>query len=339
MKISVIVTFFNSSNYVEKCMKSILEQTYTDVEIIMIDDGSVDDTSMLCKQYINSNCRLIQQSNSGVSVARNKGIEAATGDYIMFVDGDDSIPKNSIRCLVDGVSDNTDIVIGEYYECDENKCIEKNFFGKSVDVVEKNKLFLQLMDPHYAQENSMVFAAVGVPWGKLYRLNFLKEYKLTFDPALRRMQDNIFNMYAFYFAKKIDYINSPVYYYRIEHISKYTKPYNAQNLYLVLQSRKNFFENVWEKKKNKDIAMYYKKERVHLFIQILKNIILSNKIIKAKKEMKKYITLFSDTIAEKCYWKENKSDYIFYICIKRNWLIKLYMIYKGYVLIKKKKKK
>ena len=86
-----------------------------------------------------------------------------------------------------------------------------------------------MLDPKYGQPGT-AYTAIGVPWGKLYRKSFLLEKDLLFDPMLRRMQDNIFNMYAFYYANKVKYIDIPLYNYRYEHILGYQDKYDPKNL-------------------------------------------------------------------------------------------------------------
>lgn len=101
-KVSVIVTVYNTEKYIEECIVSLINQTYKSIEIILIDGGSTDKTSEICQRYESKyeNIRLIHKENEGVSAARNRGIEEATGDYILFVDGDDWIENNTIETLV-----------------------------------------------------------------------------------------------------------------------------------------------------------------------------------------------------------------------------------------------
>lgn len=101
-KVSVIVTVYNTEQYIEECIVSLINQTYKNIEIILIDGGSTDKTPEICRKYESKykNIRLIQKENEGVSAARNRGIEETTGDYVFFVDGDDWIDKDTIELLV-----------------------------------------------------------------------------------------------------------------------------------------------------------------------------------------------------------------------------------------------
>lgn len=101
-KVSVIVTVYNTEKYIEQCVNSLINQTYEHIEIILVDGGSTDKTPEICRKYESKykNIRLVQKENEGVSSARNRGITEATGDYILFVDGDDWVESNTIETLV-----------------------------------------------------------------------------------------------------------------------------------------------------------------------------------------------------------------------------------------------
>lgn len=110
--ISVIVPVYNSQNYIERCIESIINQIYQDYELIIIDDGSTDNSYNICKKYLTKkNVRLFHFSNGGLSFARNRGIEKASGEYITFIDSDDEIPNNYLQELFDTIqNDNSDVV-------------------------------------------------------------------------------------------------------------------------------------------------------------------------------------------------------------------------------------
>lgn len=117
-KISVIVPIYNVENYLKRCVDSIINQTYKNLEIILVDDGSPDHSSEICDNYakIDDRVIVIHKNNGGLSEARNYGLRAATGDYIMYVDSDDYIEINSCEKLIENITDNVDIVVGDYKE-------------------------------------------------------------------------------------------------------------------------------------------------------------------------------------------------------------------------------
>ncbi len=129
--ISVIVPFFNNSGTIEKCVKSILDQTFEDFEFILVNDGSTDKSETIVNRFgkVDSRIRIIKQENNGVSVARNTGIELSSGEYITFCDADDFYGKEWLQNLCREIDDN-DIVFANYINIDENgKTIKETLFS------------------------------------------------------------------------------------------------------------------------------------------------------------------------------------------------------------------
>ena len=122
--ISVIVNVFNGEKYIKKCLDSIINQTYKDLEILIIDDGSIDSTLSICKKYKDKRIRIISGKNIGISLSRNIGLDNARGDYLFFVDSDDYIEKDTIKYLYDNI---------KKYNLDMTTC-------KSVDVYDYYKV-------------------------------------------------------------------------------------------------------------------------------------------------------------------------------------------------------
>ena len=121
MKVSVIVPVYNSSTYIDKCMTSLVNQTLDDIEIIVIDDGSNDDTLKKLEKY-KRKIKLIKQKNSGVASARNKGLMNATGEYIAFVDSDDWIEQDMFQVMYNkAMEKNYDAVECDFKYVDDNK--------------------------------------------------------------------------------------------------------------------------------------------------------------------------------------------------------------------------
>lgn len=251
--VSVVIPIFNKVNTIDKCINSIISQNFADYEIILVDDGSTDASCKVCEKYLCPNIRLIKQSNSGVSVARNTGLENARGDWIAFIDPDDYISKDYLNMLMGSIDKETDIVACCCIAVTDHGYFEDHFYKSNrifADASEKTDLLLQLMDSEYGKpEGQEVNAsAIGVPWGKIYRKKFLVENHLYFDPGLKRMQDNIFNMYAFDKARKIIYIDKCLYYYSMDNISyfrdgKYRyNSYYKKNISILLKHRKKFLE-------------------------------------------------------------------------------------------------
>lgn len=127
-KVSVVVAAYNVAKYLPKCLDSISAQTYTNLEIIVIDDGSTDATSKICDIYGQKESRatIIHQKNRGLSAARNTGIKEATSDYIIFVDGDDFLGLEYIECMIIGITrDSADICVCGFTSVSEEEFKKK----------------------------------------------------------------------------------------------------------------------------------------------------------------------------------------------------------------------
>ena len=111
-KITIIVPVYQVEDYLDRCVQSLMKQTYSELEIILVDDGSVDSSPQMCDQYakIDNRVKVIHKENGGLSSARNSGIDVATGDYIMFVDSDDYIELDTCQRLYELIDEATDIV-------------------------------------------------------------------------------------------------------------------------------------------------------------------------------------------------------------------------------------
>lgn len=215
--VSVIVPVYSVPvRLFRKCIDSLKKQTQPNVEIIIVDDGSMDEELVAaCDSYADS-CVVVHQKNGGVSTARNHGLDIARGKWIAFVDADDWVEPNMLRTMIDAAQGtDPDIVVCDTYVEYASHTAVNHFFPQSEpfrwDEDQRRKTLLQIMG-HNKYYNPPEIA-VGVPWAKLYRRSFLIENDLRFLPELRRMQDNIFNLYAFNFAKKVVYINKMLMHY------------------------------------------------------------------------------------------------------------------------------
>lgn len=244
--ISVVIPIYNKEKYICRIMNSLKEQTYQNIEVIIIDDGSTDDSYKIAKSYEdNKKVFVYKQINQGVSAARNKGISYSKGEWLSFLDPDDLITKTYFEELIK-FENNYDIIACCCYAVDGDKKELNRFFPSNMTFTGKRKriLFRQLLDETYLQPGK-TFTAVGVPWGKLYRRSFIIKNNLHFNTKLKKQEDNVFNMYAFKYARRIFYLNKPLYLYFIEHIKNdYISTYDnyaIQNAKVLQQERMNFF--------------------------------------------------------------------------------------------------
>ncbi|MBQ8299715.1 MAG: glycosyltransferase [Clostridia bacterium] len=207
-KISVIVPIYNVEKYLPACIESIQNQSYMNLEIILVDDGTPDNSGKIADEYAKKDGRIkvIHKPNGGLSDARNVGMDAATGDYIMFIDSDDLMMPEACKVLEEKIEkENADYVIGNYINCDE----EGNLWEKPVFNNEKYKSFkLSIKD----YEDSFFIMNSGV-WNKIYDLNFIRSLNLKFEIGLPA-EDAIFTTYCFMKSSKVYYIPNMVYCYR-----------------------------------------------------------------------------------------------------------------------------
>lgn len=204
--ISVIVPVYNIENYIEKCIKSIINQSYKNLEIILIDDGSKDSSGEICDKYaiIDRRIKVIHKNNQGLSAARNTGLDMALGKYVILIDGDDIIKDNMIEILYNlSVENNCDISICRYRSVDETVKAEelKNNGNKSFIVIEDKK---ELADNEYSYH----YVDFTVAWNKLYKKEL---FKGIYYP-LGKVHEDVFTTYKLlYKAKKIIYTRNELY--------------------------------------------------------------------------------------------------------------------------------
>ena len=211
--ISVIIPVFNVQEYVEECVKSVLDQSYQNIEIIIINDGSTDASSDICKRIANmdSRIRLIEQKNIGLGETRNRGIELAKGDYIAFVDSDDYIHTDFLKILLNKAEETgADIIEGEYEVLKDGfKKLNYSFKNTSPFFLDDNnkELFYKF---YYFGSIYKHFA-----WDKLYKKEFLIRNNIRFgDNRIIFAEDTWFQLQALYYNPRIDFATGAIYVYR-----------------------------------------------------------------------------------------------------------------------------
>jgi glycosyltransferase EpsH len=218
--ISIIVPVYNSEKYLDKCIQSIINQTYSNFELILINDGSKDSSIEICKKYysIDNRIIIIDKENEGVSVARNKGIERAKGDWISFVDSDDWIEVDTYEQILNSLeNEELDIIlwncfINKINNEENNSCLRYNktiFNKEEINILQRKFLCKGI------KEYKPYVWGIGAPWCKLYSSRLIKNNKLMFVPGLTRNEDGLFNLYAFEYSNKVMYIPTCYYHYRV----------------------------------------------------------------------------------------------------------------------------
>lgn len=205
--ISIIIPAYNAEKTIEKCLRSIINQSYKDIQLIIVNDGSTDCTASICEQYldIDNRIELINLSNAGVSNARNVGLKISKGEYILFVDADDWLPETALEILYKNI-ENTDIVVGSYKRL--------NYY-RSQDYIVPNIKYTFPDEGDFLKYIHL--GNLRTPWAKLFRKEILE--KIEFDIDLPYAEDSIFVLQALRNCKSIKMISDIVYYYDCSSLS------------------------------------------------------------------------------------------------------------------------
>ncbi|OON97917.1 MAG: hypothetical protein ATN32_05130 [Candidatus Epulonipiscium fishelsonii] len=233
-KVSIIVPVYNVAPYLDKSIRSILNQSLKDIEIILINDGSTDNSLDICKKYAKKDqrIRLINKSNGGVSSARNIGLDISTGNYIGFVDPDDWIDKDMYSIMYEKITEhNCDICLCDYYITDGTRKYKiKNSLYKKIYKQDEliSKIIIPMISPRYTipYDNKRISPILCTV---LYNSKLLKQNNIKFNTNLVRGEDKIFNIHAIINAKNLVYISKELYYY-FKRMNSATHKYYPNNV-------------------------------------------------------------------------------------------------------------
>jgi len=206
--VSIIVPVYNSEKTLVRCINSILKQQYRNTEIILVNDGSTDNSLSICREYekMDSRIKVIDKPNTGVSDTRNVGMGCASGEFFQFVDSDDWITENSTKVLVDRIrATDYDTLIAGFYRVINGKKSEKGHIAES-KVMNKKEFISHMMQ---APANFYY----GVMWNKLYRADIIRAHRITCCTDLNWCEDFLFNLDYIRYAESFASLNVPVYYY------------------------------------------------------------------------------------------------------------------------------
>ena len=231
MKISVIIPIYKVEPYLRQCLDSVMNQTYKNLEIILIDDGSPDNCGKICDEYAQRDKRIIviHKENGGLSAARNDGLRLATGEWISFVDPDDWCELDLYeKSIAKAIETSADMVIFSPYQNSRRK--EERIHAFSTDfIAEDPKVIAQLqlsaLSVYYTPFSEDHRWGQGFPWDRLYKSSVIKNNNLAFSEAVRANEDVIFNILVFQHVKKVAFFDSALYHWRMNPASighKYT---------------------------------------------------------------------------------------------------------------------
>lgn len=288
--ISVIIPVYNTKDYLESCLESVINQSYENLEIILVDDGSTDGSSNLCEQFSREDSRIkvIHTVNEGTSAARNKGIQQAGGKYLGFIDSDDYIRKDFYEKLVNKISDDNDIVScgvdimhpdGRVMRQSTPK-VEIKYYGDEII----RELLINTTYFNFSMCNKIfrreLFGGVEFPIGKKH-----EEILVMYEIAKR--------------SKKLTCLNEAMYYYTVREGSNSRHPFNLSNMYMA-EATLAIYEDVKQHyKKYTDIALYRHMEYVLFLIEWIED--AEEDFIDVKNQLINHIRRYSIDIYESNY--------------------------------------
>lgn len=188
-KVSIIVPVYNAENALARCVDSVLGQDFRDFELLLVDDGSADSSPRICDEYAvrDARVRVLHRENAGVSAARNAALDAATGEYLQFLDADDWVTPDSTARFVEAMeSHECDLVIADFYRVVDDWASHKGDIDAEGVITREQYADFMLEDPanYY----------YGVIWNKFFKRDLIERYGLRMDPELDWCEDFIFNM-------------------------------------------------------------------------------------------------------------------------------------------------
>ncbi len=225
IKVSVIVPVYNVEKYLAECIRSIINQTFKEIEIIFIDDGSTDNSGLILERFATEDDRIhvIHKQNEGVSIARNVGLLYSKGEYIYIMDSDDYLEHNALEIMYNNaLKTNAEVVITDHYTFkddyiqNENHFFYKEFVTKDKTIIQQiqNMVLYPAYSPYRTNENRGL--GIGAPATKLIKRELILDNLLSFDPYVKGIfDDGLFAIFIFQYAKKVSYIRQLTLHYRI----------------------------------------------------------------------------------------------------------------------------
>lgn len=210
-KVSIIVPVYNCEEYLDEAIESLLKQTLKEIEVIIVNDGSTDNSLSIANKYKNldERVKIISQVNQGVSVARNMGIEATQGEYIGFIDGDDWIEFDMYKTLYDvAIKNNLDLVISDFEQELEGKKIINKLDITANSIVNKECIINSIL-PQFLQHEKL-----NTVCNKLFKRELIQRFNIRFPKGVALGEDGFFNINYFSNVKSLMYIDYCGYHYR-----------------------------------------------------------------------------------------------------------------------------
>lgn len=320
--VSIIVPVYNIDTYIASCLNSILNQTYKNIEVIIINDGSTDKTSSICKKYALNDSRiiLINQDNAGVSMARNRGLSLAKGEYLTFIDGDDYVYETYIEKLIVNAIDNlADISVLSYLEKWQKKDIQ---YGGTGNIIVYNNQ--EALEDFLTEKNIKQSICC-----KLYKKEIYEAHRFRTD--MKVAEDKYYNLETFMASNVICYEDSCEYVYRMRTGSAVKGSFSFKNIDAV---------NIMEQAKDRVLKTYptLKKEAEKMYYIECFNVLKSYAVCNYKMEYEEYIKNYVSSIKHANFKEQytimNSKERLYMILLK---ISPVFFITYNQIIIKVKK--
>src|SRR5699024_2863417 len=306
--VSVIIPDYNAEKYLSECNESILKQTYTNFELILINDGTTDESGHICDTYRAKDERVIvnHQKNQGVSLSRNKGIHIATGDFIQFVDADDTIEYQMIEKLIQSFNKETDLVISGFKKISQRNN-KKHISEHLPKLIGKHSLENFLINFPEEFKNNII----NSPCNKLYNNNIMKNNNIYFQNDISNGEDLIFNLTYISECNYVFLLNESLYNYNFLHNStSLTKGYKGDyfnNRKIVYNHLESFLYSNGVKKEIRsnflnDVFMRYLKSSIN-------NIFKQNANLTKKERKERLLLIMNDEFVVEKLQKINTKSF------------------------------
>ena len=226
--VSVVIPVYNTENYIDECVASIINQTYNNIEIILVDDGSTDESSYFCDSYCEKYdfIKIIHKKNEGLGLTRNAGINCASGKYIIFVDSDDYLENNAIEIVLNKILlEDADVCYYSNKRLKANGIIE-NEIRYYPQTLEEEEIIKEVFPKFFGtSQRGTDRYSIGSACMAMYDLDFLRKNELYFESERKVLcEDIIFNVKVCLKCKKVTFVNDCLYVYR-ENLNSLTHTY------------------------------------------------------------------------------------------------------------------
>lgn len=311
--ISVIVPIYNVEQYLRQCLDSIVSQTYSNLEIILVDDGSPDGCPKICDDYASKDNRIkvVHKENGGLSSARNAGLDVATGDYIAFVDSDDYLDVTIYQSLMEIINDyGVDVAVCDCFEMEGEKTKTYSKKTQKVSINETpNIIFMHLLEPFPVLRFEV--------WNKLFKKSVIGDVRFKLGQIY---EDLYFDRNIFLKSQKVAHIDKPLYYYRCNRPGS-TNSYFKDNRFIYFEEMEHYF-TLFDNWKDINLTKIYAVNVLETSLLFYKSAIKLNATTKQKQKLvdqfKSYLFRFSsilDSIPLK-YKIFLHSPYLYYVVSK-----------------------